>query len=200
MIRVVHNAVDEVFDCGDCENLAEVLECSRRSQEECEAEAHLYTHIRIDGLDLPEDSFSRLDEISIAGVEQIEVESRPSVEIAISSLRHSAEYVVPVRNALDRVVDLFRRGRSDEASDLLAHVSDSLGVLVAAVTGAANVIPESAEALLSPIGDLIQWLELVIEGQGSGDWINVADLLEYEIDPRLEAWGRAMTQVLEGLA
>ncbi|MDP6978832.1 MAG: hypothetical protein QF570_09565 [Myxococcota bacterium] len=197
MIRVVHNAVDEVFDCRDCENLAEVLQRSDRSGE---AEAHLYTHIRIDGLDLPEDSFSRLDEISIAGVERIEVESRPSIEIAISSLRHSAEYIVPVRRAVDRVVGLFRRGRSDEANDLLADLSDSLGILVAAVTGTANVIPETAERLLTPIQELVEWLDAVINGQGNGDWVYVADLLEYEIDPRLEDWGRAMTQVLGELA
>ncbi len=197
MMRVVHNAVvDEAFDCGDCENLAEVLERSGRGRE---AEAHLYTHIRIDGLDLPEDSFSRLDEVSIAGVERIEVESRPSIEIAISSLCHSAEYVVPVRRAVGRVADLFRRGRSDEANDLLADVSDSLGVLVAAVTGTANVIPECAEQLLTPIQELVEWLDPVIVGQGNGDWVYVADLLEYEVDPRLEAWRRTMTQVLEGL-
>jgi len=193
MIRVVHNAVDEVFDCGDCENLAEVLERSGRG---LNAETHLYTHIRIDGLDLPEDSFSRLDEISIEGVERIEVESRPSIEIALSSLRHSVEYVVPVRAALDRVVDLFRRGRSDEANDLLARLSDSLGVLVAAASGSANVLPEAAERLLVPVQELVEWLDQVIEGQGNGDWIYVADLLEYEIDPRLESWGRTMNQVL----
>ncbi len=196
MIRVVHNAVDEVLDCADCENLAEVLERSGRGRDE---EAHLYTHIRIDGLDLPEDSFGRLEQISIDGVERIEVESRPSIEIAISSLRHSAEYVTPVRKALDRVVDLFRRGRNDEANDLLADLSDSLGILVAAVTGTANVMPETAERLLSPIQELVEWLDQVIEGQGNGDWIYVADLLEYEVDPRVEDWGRAMKQVLGDL-
>lgn len=197
MIRVVHNAVAEAFDGADCENLAEVIERSGGGRE---AEAHLVTHIRIDGLDLPEDSFDRLDEISIEGVSKIEVESRPSVEIAVSSLRHSIEYVEPVRKALDRVVDLFRRGRSDEANELLARLSDSLGVLLAAVSGAANVLPDHADPLLAPVSELVHWLDQMIEGQGQGDWVYVADLLEYEVDPRLEEWSRAIVRVLEELA
>ncbi|MCP5042029.1 MAG: hypothetical protein GY944_13450 [bacterium] len=197
MIRVVHNAVDEVLDCAGCENLEDVLErCGSRE----ESDPHLFTHIRIDGLDLPEDSFCRLAEVSIEGVERIEVESRASTEIALSSLRHSAEYITPVGAALDRVVDLFRRGRTDEANDLLANLSDSLGVLVAAVAGIAAVMPDTAERLVTPVGDLVHWLDQVLEGQSNGDWVFVADILEYEVDPRVEQWGRNMVQVLGEIA
>ena len=82
--RVLNDIDFEVFDSADCENLEEVLQ---RYGSPNDSEPHLFTHIRIDGLDLPEDSFSRLNEISIEGVERIEVESKPSVEIARSSLR-----------------------------------------------------------------------------------------------------------------
>ncbi len=193
MIRVVHNAVDQVLDGVDYENLDELLERCSRSRD---GNPHLFTRIRIDGLDLPEDSFDRLEDISIKGVERIEVESRPTREIALSSLQHSSEYIAAVRDAVDRVVDLFRRGRSKEANELLAQVSDALGVLVAAISGVASAMPQRSEELLDPMSELIRWLEQVLEGQSDGDWVHVADLLEYEVDPRLGDWASAMQEAL----
>lgn len=193
MIRVVHNAVDQVLDSVDYENLDDVLEhCSRNRDDN----PHLFTRIRIDGLDLPEDSFDRLEDISIEGVKKIEVESRPTREIALSSLQHSSEYVAAVRDAVDRVVDLFRRGRSKEANELLAQVSDALGVLVAAISGVASAMPQRSKNLLDPMGELLHWLDQVLEGQTNGDWVQVADILEYEVDPRLDDWARAMQKTL----
>ncbi|MFT5444356.1 MAG: hypothetical protein ACI8W3_003411 [Myxococcota bacterium] len=196
MIRVVHNAVDQALDCADCENLEDVLERCRRSSDD---EPHLFTNIRLDGLDVPEDSFEQLEQISIEGIEKIELESRPTLEIALSSLRHSSAYVIAIRQAAGRVVELFRTGRSDEANDLLAHLSDSLGVLVAAVSGITRAVPTAAPNLLGPVNELTEWLDKVLEGQANGDWVFVADILEYEVDSRLEDWARAMDQVLAEL-
>lgn len=193
MIRVVHNTVDQDLARADCENLADVLERCDASREDA---PHLFTHIRLDGLDLPEDSFDRLSEVSIDGVNKIEIESRPRVEIARSSLKHSGEYVVAIRGALDRTVDLFRTGRAEHANDLLAEVSDSLGVLVAAISGISSVFESSADNLLDPLQDLSPWLDHVLEGQAASDWVYVADILEYEVDPRLEGWALVMEAVL----
>lgn len=193
MIRVVHNTIDHVLGDADCENLGDVIERCGGSRADV---PHLLTRIRIDGLDLPEDSFNSLEEISIEGVKKIEVESRPSIEIALSSLRHSSEYVDAVRRAGDKVVNLFRTGRSDEANDLLAQLSDSLGVLVAAVSGVVSVIPSAREVLIKPMTDLTRWLEQILEGQSNGDWVHVADILEYEVDPQLDEWQRVMRHVL----
>ncbi len=193
MIRVVHNAVDQVLDGVDYENLDELLGRCSRSRD---GNPHLFTRIRIDGLDLPEDSFDRLEDISIEGVKKIEVESRPTREIALSSLQHSSEYVAAVRDAVDRVVDLFRRGRSKEANELLAQVSDALGVLVAAISGVASAMPQRSKNLLDPVGELVHWLDQVLEGQTNGDWVQVADILEYEVDPRLDDWALAMQKTL----
>ena len=135
MIRVVHNTVDQGFDCTDCENLEQVLERCGRDRDN---QPYLYTRIRIDNLDLPDESFDRLEDISIEGVETIVIESSPLIQIAHSGLKHSSEYVAAIRDAGSRVVELFRTGRSDEANDLLVGFSDSLGVLVSAISGVAS--------------------------------------------------------------
>ena len=193
MIRVVHNAVAHALDGAECENLGEVIErCGGSGTDE----PHLLTRIRIDGLDLPEDSFNSLEEISIDGVKNIEVESRPTMDIALSSLQHSSEYVEAVRRAGDQVVNLFRTGHSEEANNIMAKLSDSLGVLVAAVSGVAAVIPSATQTLIEPMSELTRWLEQILEGQTNGDWVHVADLLEYEVDSCLEEWDRAMRDVL----
>ncbi len=194
MTRVVHNEVEQLVESADCENLEEVLE---RCAPSCDDEPHLFTHIRIDGLDLPEDSYDRLADISIDGVERIEVQSRPTIEIALSSLQHSSEYVTAIRNVADQVADLFRKGRSEEANDLLAKLSDSLGILLAAVSGAASAMPQVSEMLLVPMSELVRWLDQVIAGQSRGDWVQVADILEYEVGPQLDAWAGTMLEARE---
>jgi len=195
-MEVILNGETMTLDVSDCANLAELVAEAERL--DVRSEPSVLVGISIDGEPLSSEELGELESRALEGVRRVEIQRRPTHEVASSVLRQGALYSTEIIRAIERTVEHFRCGRSDLANELLAHVSDSLAVFVGISASVATVIGERAEELAERQSQLHPWLEQMIEAQSGGDPIRVGDLLEFEIAPRIQSWGERMQALSDG--
>lgn len=187
---LILNGNSQPIDASNCANLAELVAAAERfdsPDEEC-----VVVGVEIDGEALSPEDLSVLETHSLEGVETVSIRRRSTLAVARSVLEQGADYTGQIATAIDQTVDYFRSGRSDLASSLLANVTDSLTVLTGITYSVSNVLVEGSKKLAGLQGELFPWLEEMIQAQTDEDPTQIADLLEYEIAPRVASWGDAM--------
>lgn len=187
---VILNGERREFDLSECANLAELV--ARAEGLDGVAEDSIVVSIAVDGEALSVDELDRLELRPIAQIGQVELVRRPSREVAASVLAQGADYTGQVAGAIDRVVGDYRAGRTERASANLAEVIDSLSVLTNISLSVAGPLPEASRALVAEQAEIQPWLQEMLEAQTGRDPIRIADVLEYEIGPRILGWGKSM--------
>lgn len=187
---VILNGEKREFDLRECANLAELV--ARAEGLDGAAEDSIVVSIAVDGEALTADELDRLELRPIAHVGQVELVRRPSREVAASVLVQGADYTGQVARAIERIVGDYRAGRTERASANLAEVIDSLSVLTNISLSVAGALPEASRALVTQQAEIQPWLQEMLEAQTAQDPIRIADVLEYEIGPRILDWGKSM--------
>jgi hypothetical protein len=100
-----------------------------------------------------------------------------------------------VRDMVGEVVTLaeqFRGGAVTASNQGLARLAQDLGALIVLVQtlrqpvaeiGAAGTLPSEHD-----VESLASLLEALVAAQVTQDWLTVADVLEYDVEPALQAW------------
>lgn len=184
------NGERAAIDTRDCANLAELIALAERT--DGEGEDSVVIAIEVDGEPLSPEELGLLESRRLDDVARVHVERRPSRAVALSVLAQGADYTGRIGEAIAAIVDDYRVGRLEQANRVLADVLDSLSVLTGITQSIAAVLPEEARALGALQGEIHPWLEEMLQAQTGEDPIQIADLLEYEIAPRIGAWGEAM--------
>jgi len=197
MISVVHNGVERRMQRADCANLAELVEACAR--DESDGRPRAVMSVSVNGCPLPEERLGELHRHPLEGVDSVQIASRDTREVALSSLGYSERYVGEVRRAVDAAVEHLRSGRVEAGSGLCADIADSLGVLASASQAACLALDPDAHSLRDREQELLPWLREVVEAQAGADWVHLADLLEYELAPRLGDWRERIREVLASL-
>lgn len=192
------NGERAAIDTRDCANLAELIALAERA--EGAGEDSVVIAIEVDGQALSPDELGLLEARRLDDVARVHVERRPSRAVATGVLEQGADYTGRIVPAIAAVVDAYRLGRLDEASRVLADVLDSLSVLTGITQSIAVVLPDEARTLGALQGEIHPWLEEMLQAQAGEDPIQIADLLEYEIAPRIESWGTTMRALAAGSA
>jgi len=186
------------FDASECANLAELV--ARAEGLGSSAEACVVVAVEVDGESLSADELSRLEARRLENVQRVSVVRRPSRDVAWGVLEQGASYTEQIAQAIGGVVADYRFGRSERASRVLADVLDSLAVLTGITVSLAAVLPEEAKVLAAVQSEIQPWLEEMLDAQTGEDPIRIADVLEYEIGPRIERWGKTMKDLCAGSA
>ena len=194
-MELILNGTSQSIDASSYANLAELVSAAERAPSI--EEQSVVVGVEIDGEPLGPEALSELESHSLEGVKTVSIQRRSSLAVARSVLERGADYTSQIGTAIDKTVAHYRSGRSDLANSLLANVTDSLTVLTGITYSVSNVLVEEARALAALQAELFPWLEEMIQAQTSEDPILIADLLEYEIAPRVAEWGRTM-RVLKG--
>lgn len=187
---LILNGEARPFDASDCANLAELV--ARAEALSDEGIPCVVTAVEIDGEPLPPDALGALEVRPIANVKRISIVRRPRREVARSVLEQGADYCQRIVEATLQAVADYRSNRTQQASRMLAAVLDSISVLTGITCSISAELVEAATRLAELQGEIHPWLEAMLEAQSVDDPIQIADLLEYEIAPRIEAWGQAM--------
>ena len=104
-----------------------------------------------------------------------------------------------------RLAELFRRQDLEPANAGLTMLSSELGDLVAmigvmqgplAVDPARLVLDGAAPD--EQIARLGSWLESMVSAQESQDWLTVADILEYDLEPLVRGWRDILQECARG--
>ena len=186
---LILNGVPQSIDASECANLAELIVAAERFDAE---EENVVTGVEIDGEALTPDQLGALEARSLDGVVKVSIERRPTREVARSVLAQGADYATRIVTAIGQAVTYYRSGRSDLANELLADVTDSLTVLTGIAYSVSAVLVEESKALAGLQGKIFPWLEEMIQAQTDEDPIRIADVLEYEVAPRVLEWGEMM--------
>ena len=187
---LILNGETLALDTAECANLAELVLMADAAT--AKPEETVVVSVEVDGEKLSSEALSDLQTRSVAGVTRVEIQRVPTSVVARSVLEQGADYCGQIDLALDETVEEFRAGRSDRGSEILADVSDSLNVLTGITYSVASSLPASAEALATVQSEIFPWLQELVEAQSEQDPLRIADLLEYEIKPRVSDWSVVM--------
>ena len=185
-------------DTSDCANLAELI--ARAESFEGESEASVVVAVEVDGETLSPEALGFLESRPLANVKRVSVLRRPSREVALGVLEQGAAYTGRIVAAIAEIIGDYRAGRSENANRVLADVLDSLSVLTGITYSISGVLPKQAKALAALQSEIHPWLEEMLDAQTGEDPIRIADVLEYEISPRVERWGKSMSELVAGSA
>lgn len=181
------------FDTSECANLAELVSLADtldRPQEDSVVVA-----VAVDGETLSPESLAALEGHPLEGVREVAIERRPTRAVACSVLDQGADYAERISETVNDCVQAFRAGKNGEGNEVLAAVTDSFMVLIGLTQSAAGVLTESTASLAGLQESLVPWLQELVEAQSAADPLRIADLLEYEIAPLIEEWGRVLRAV-----
>jgi hypothetical protein len=155
----------------------------------------LLAAVRFDGVEEPAFREPSVTSRSLTTVQRVDVETATPDALLRQSLGESAIAIAQIANEVARVSAQFRRNELAEANQGLARLSGDLHTFVALVTTLRGPLGIAVERLtidgVSPdeqIERLGAWLESLVGAQSSEDWLTVADILEYDIEPVLRAW------------
>lgn len=187
---LILNGEPQRLDTSECANLAELV--SMAESVSTGGEASVVVAVEVDGEALSPEALSGLEQHPLDGVGRVEILRRPTRVVAQSVLQQGADYCGQVQAAIGQCAVHFRSGRSDLGNELFADVTDSLTVLTGIANSVASILDATAQSLADVQEELFPWLEELIQAQTDADPLRIADLLEYEIHPRIGNWSVVM--------
>ncbi|MBI2188336.1 MAG: hypothetical protein HYU37_14640 [Acidobacteria bacterium] len=166
-------------------------------------EGRLLSAARFDGVDEPAFRDPALATRSLAAIGRIEVETAVPAAFLRACLLETIE---PLQRVAERTASLAAvyRGR-DLASghEGLTEVAAELQLLTRLIdmlTGPVGLklttVTDEAGADLTALGAT---LDTLVSAQTSEDWLTVADILEYELEPAIRRWTEILTRVANDL-
>ena len=194
-MELILNGELHSVDAADCANLAELVAYTEGLDRE--PHASVVIAVEVDGQALLPEELGMLESRSLDSVGRVCVVRRPSHEVALGVLDQGADYTLRIVQAVAETVDDYREGRSERANRVLADILDSLSVLTGITYSIAGVLAKEAEVLAAVQSEIHPWLEEMLDAQSMEDPIRIADVLEYEISPRIARWGKAMKELVE---
>lgn len=142
-------------------------------------------------------------------VGEMRLETQTPKALLENSLRVSREWLAPLRTELVGCADRFRLGDDAQAIEALIRVTEGLRLLFMGVgqiqrLAAGQGLLQSAglpEKLVEEFqAEIPRLLDEIIEAQEHRDWIQVADLLEYDVMDRLANWEATVDTLLSAVA
>jgi hypothetical protein len=124
----------------------------------------------------------------------LELITRSQEEIALHFLKNGHHFVQPLLDATPKIAEMFRMGDEAEANEHFLRFLESLHLLVNLTNMTGGILGMAADQSVSILGsynDRLRKLSEILSAmqtvQERLDWLFLADLLEYELKPELEA-------------
>lgn len=188
MTRVLVNNEATSVESG-LKTLGELLDWADRASA---GRGQLVTAVRLDGVDEPSFRDQSLADTPIDSVATVEFEAVDPATLVADSLEEAREGLAGLRQHTLDVGRRFRGTRVAHANQGLAELTQGLGTLVSLLDtlGGAMGIPLEAlnsddRPVLAVIDGLAQPLVAIAEAQAQEDWVTVADILEFDLEPAL---------------
>jgi hypothetical protein len=141
--------------------------------------------------------------VSVKDVADLDLKTISDSDMARVILRDAAGQVESLVEALQKSADLFRLAAEDEANHYFAQVLDALRWLMQTGEGACQILEvELSQVQDSHSGDVGEFLvslqevlEEMLQVYEEEDYILVADLMEYELLPRVQEWQKILMRL-----
>lgn len=158
-------------------------------------EGRLITEVSVGGekhaeLTLPDGALIPYDP-----VQDVEIKSRSTSEIASEILERFDSYMDRLIPGVDEIISLFRDGETEEGYRLYTHAIGGITTMMELVTAVRTTLDLDEQALIAGegsleelISDLKQIVEELVAAQTEADYERVADALEFELVDQLKRW------------
>jgi hypothetical protein len=152
----------------------------------------LVTAVRLDGVDEPSFRQPGLAARPLETVDVIEIDAATPASLVAESLDDALAGLEGLRTHAADVARRFRGNRLAQANAGLAELTQGLGTLVTlveAVSGAMGIpidtVVLDGRPAFAVIEDLGQPLTELTDAQQQQDWVTVADILEFDLEPAI---------------
>lgn len=203
MPRIVVNGRDQPKDSGlrTWGDLLGVLE------QELSPSGEVVTEARLDGVDQPTFREPAVMQKSLDEIDLVEVESASPAILAARSLGEAVVGLETLQRATGEIAQGFRRYDLKSANRGLEELADGLRMLIALV-GAVSLglrldlqaLDDGTDPINTTIVDLSSHVEGLITAQRNEDWVAVADILEYDVEPALKNWRPVLDKILASVS
>jgi hypothetical protein len=166
-----------------------------RLEQEAVSRGEVVTEVRFDGVDEP--TFWQPAQVDrpLLDVALVEVMTAPQGGLLDDALVQGAVAAGTLAAAAIETGEAFRGTNPATANQQLADLCDGVRSLIALSSAAATAVGVrldeqdwNGRSGSKQMADLGRQLESIIEAQQSQDWLTVADILEYDFHPALNAW------------
>jgi len=166
----------------------------------------IVTALRINGVDEPAFRERDILDRSLAGVDEIDLDTTPVGVMALQALDDALRFLPVIAGEAREVASGLRGAQVSEPRKAIGELADNLALMAALVHTADLWARQVGLAGANWLGDDVVAVARVagsIEGAvGAEDWVTAADALEYDLASALEAWqarlagGREQVQAL----
>ncbi|MFH0766374.1 MAG: hypothetical protein V2A61_08140 [Calditrichota bacterium] len=147
----------------------------------------------IDDEDITGQDWSRFREKTAADIQSLELVTRDVKQVAREALDSLNEYIPRLSGQILAVAEGFRTSQERSAAELYSQVLDGLQLtmhtelLIRRNLGSDTTgLDKTNDTFIDSSEKLGKLIEEMLNAQERGDWILLADLLEYELAPHLE--------------
>jgi hypothetical protein len=139
-------------------------------------------------------NFRREDALNVrlSVVQEVRVEAMGQREMLRGAIQEAETYLPTLRASMLSVAELFRSERLDQANTQLQELFNGMKMLVALLRGMELSLSGVAAASESKVEQALRQmgatLEDQIKAQTQNDWMLLADILEYDLVPCLQAF------------
>jgi hypothetical protein len=156
-----------------------------------ETKGRIVVAVTIDGVDVPAFRDATMG-TQLVAAQVVALRSGTENDLMTQCIQEATEGVEALRAAAAAVGAAFRRHDLSVAHDGLRQVAGALSTLIAvlqavALAGRVDIQGGSSQAV-TLLNELSSNVEAIIAAQGNQDWLTVADVLEYDIEPALKRW------------
>jgi hypothetical protein len=170
-------------------------------------ERHLETNdmvseVKLNGVTYTEDLPHASVEVERENIKTLELAVVSPEQVACHFLDHGDQLVSALIASLPHITEMFRLADEAEANEHFLRFLESLHLLISMLDRVGQVMGITFNAILNDqtsvngqLKNLAATLTQLLDIQEQTDWIYLADLLEYELSPQLEALKTAIPQL-----
>jgi hypothetical protein len=192
MPRLMLNDVEQPLETMP-DSWGELLD---RLDRDADGSGHVVSVVRFDGVDEP--TFRGDVEVrrTVAGIDLIEVETVPFRTVIDDALSKGAPAAASLAAGAIEIAKAFRQTEVDDAHRRLAELGEGIRAMTSMLALGADRLSVALDSLQwngrtvpDQLTELVRLLESLAQAQTSRDWLTVADILEYDLEPTLATWG-----------
>ena len=171
-----------------------------------EDEGTILSAARFDGVDEPAFREPAVVQRALNTVRRVDVQTAMPNAFLRECLLEATPSLRECADAITGLADAYRRGELAKGHDGMAQLSADLGALTTLVTmidgpigiDLSKLAGETVSAA-EQMESLWTTLDAMVAAQAAEDWLTVADVLEYDLEPTIRRWADLLTRVADAL-
>ena len=178
------------------DNLEEIL---RELAENHVSGQRIIGEVRVNGREYSEDTPHSAIEVGRQDINSLELFTRSAEEIALHFIKNGDRLMQALIETIPKITEMFRLGDESEANEHFLRFLETLHILVDMLDRSSRVMGFRSDApvenhgtLRGRLDKLAETLTQLLRIQEQTDWIFLADILEYELTPELQALGELL--------